>query len=271
MTSAMIKGSSTKLRRVGREIAGKRGLVFTEKARDITYDWHRHGQHQLIYSMSGRIVLESRRARWFLPPLRAAWIPAGLLHRTQLQRAEIISICFQRSSLAWTLEDIRVINVTPLLKEMLFYARPWTQPSASGPRNSKLQQAFLELLGQLCRDWLGEELPFWLPTSNDPAIGRVLAYLEKDLASARLDLAARHGGLSARSLRRRFFASTGWSWQQYLYHSRMLLAVDGLLSTHKSILEIALECGYESPSAFARAFAKFSGITPLDFRLKKSR
>jgi AraC-like DNA-binding protein len=36
--------------------------------------------------------------------------------------------------------------------------------------------------------------------------------------------------------------------------------------TKRSLIEIALEVGYTSPSAFAQVFRRIAGVTPTEFR-----
>ncbi|MBF2057537.1 MAG: helix-turn-helix domain-containing protein [Cyanobacterium sp. T60_A2020_053] len=43
-------------------------------------------------------------------------------------------------------------------------------------------------------------------------------------------------------------------------------AKERLKHTNQSLLEIALECGFDSHSHFTRQFRKITGITPIGFR-----
>lgn len=49
---------------------------------------------------------------------------------------------------------------------------------------------------------------------------------------------------------------------EYLTRWRMLLAGDRMSNTRDSIVEIARSLGYESASAFAKAFKKIMGCSP---------
>lgn len=42
---------------------------------------HSHLRHQLLFSAAGSITIEIDKTIYLLPPRRAAWIPAGTIHR----------------------------------------------------------------------------------------------------------------------------------------------------------------------------------------------
>jgi len=245
------------------------GFSLQEKAVHLAYDWHSHSRHQLLYSLSGRIVLRSRQARWLLPPQRAAWIPAGIQHQTTLDRAETVSVFFKSVPRDLHVKDIRIIRANVLLREMLHYSSRWPVQKGKSGKEELLRRSFFETLALLCLDWIKQELPFRLPTPKDPSVEKAVQYLLDHLDSASIQSAARASAQSVRTLRRRFLPDTGLTWQQYALHARMLQAMDALLATQQSVIAVAYSVGYASPSAFAKAFQQFSGSTPLAFR--KSR
>ena len=77
---------------------------------------------------------------------------------------------------------------------------------------------------------------------------------------------ARHLGFSANRTHTLFREQTGQSPNYYIL-SRRLKAAEKLLDrSPDSITHIALECGFSSSQYFARAFKKFNGVTPSEFR-----
>nr|WP_246030553.1 AraC family ligand binding domain-containing protein [Kluyvera ascorbata] len=48
---------------------------------------HSHLRHQLLFSAAGSITIELDNTLCLLPPRRAAWIPAGTVHRTIMNGA----------------------------------------------------------------------------------------------------------------------------------------------------------------------------------------
>lgn len=64
---------------------------------------HKHRRHQLVYSMSGLMVVRSEVGRWVVPSTRAIWMPAGMAHAVDCiaevhMRSLYIEPSFARSS-----------------------------------------------------------------------------------------------------------------------------------------------------------------------------
>lgn len=74
---------------------------------------------------------------------------------------------------------------------------------------------------------------------------------------------------SGRSLRRHL-ARMGTSYQQVLDEVRKRLALQYLSTTHLSLYEIAYLLGFSDPSNFRRAFRKWTGKLPGDYRNEAS-
>ncbi|MGH8354952.1 MAG: AraC family transcriptional regulator [Pseudomonas sp.] len=80
-----------------------------------------------------------------------------------------------------------------------------------------------------------------------------------------LDSAARALHTSGRSLRRHL-STMGSSYQQVLDEVRKRLALQYLAATHLPLYEIAALLGFNDPSNFRRAFKKWTGKLPSDYR-----
>jgi len=72
--------------------------------------------------------------------------------------------------------------------------------------------------------------------------------------------------LSYSGLQKLFGYAFGCSVSEYITKRRLSRASNELLSNGKSITEIALDYQYDSPEAFTRAFRRFWGVTPSEFR-----
>lgn len=79
------------------------------------------------------------------------------------------------------------------------------------------------------------------------------------------DLAAADGR-SLFHLQRIFSAEVGESPLQYSRRVRLQRAAAALLVTHKSVLDIALDAGFESHEGFSRAFRAMFSMSPKQFR-----
>lgn len=85
-----------------------------------------------------------------------------------------------------------------------------------------------------------------------------------------LPMLAEHVGVSKYHLNRVFEAATGFSLGEYIQRRRMLRAFHSLAESQASVLEVALMVGYESHSAFSRAFYKSFKRQPSDVRSGES-
>ena len=65
---------------------------------------------------------------------------------------------------------------------------------------------------------------------------------------------------------RAFSASTGLTPHRYLTRLRMQAAEGLLRGTGRSVLQIALDCGYRSAGRFTAAFRREYGVTPSAIR-----
>jgi AraC-like DNA-binding protein len=83
----------------------------------------------------------------------------------------------------------------------------------------------------------------------------------------RIDALARDLALSGRTLQRRL-AAEGVSYQDLLDEARKEAAGRHISESRLSISEVAYLVGYSEPAPFYRAFKRWFGVTPDDFRQK---
>ncbi|HEX8544044.1 MAG TPA: AraC family transcriptional regulator [Pseudomonas sp.] len=96
---------------------------------------------------------------------------------------------------------------------------------------------------------------------------RVIDRMEQGLATEfSLAALAAEAGMSAFYFSRLFRRATGQSPSQYFIQMRMAVARRLLLQSTLSVIEVALEVGYGSPSHFAHVFKRHTGITPREYR-----
>jgi AraC family transcriptional regulator len=102
----------------------------------------------------------------------------------------------------------------------------------------------------------------------DRTLQRITHYIDESLdQNIRLADLAQLAKMSQSHFSRLFKQSTGLSPHQYLLQQRVERAKQLLKKTNKSLLEIALICGFDSHSHFTRQFKKLTGITPRSFRI----
>ena len=77
---------------------------------------------------------------------------------------------------------------------------------------------------------------------------------------------AQHVNVSVRHLERLFQAELGMSPLAFAFELRLNNALNLLVSTRSSIIDIALQCGFLSNSHFSRCFRNQYGKTPSQVR-----
>ena len=77
---------------------------------------------------------------------------------------------------------------------------------------------------------------------------------------------AEHAGFSMDYFNRIFLAHTGFTVMAYVNYMRVKRAVELLRNTDKTVLDIALEVGYDSHEGFIKAFKKVYGVAPSEYR-----
>lgn len=95
---------------------------------------------------------------------------------------------------------------------------------------------------------------------------KVIDYIELHLTDEasmlKLKILAKQIYSSEYELQKVFSIVTGVRVGEYIRNRRLSLAGEELLLHDKTILEIALKYGYESPESFTKAFTRFHGSTP---------
>jgi AraC-like DNA-binding protein len=230
---------------------------------DLVTGWHTHDLHQIEYAFQGVVEVETEAAHYLLPPQQAVWIPAGLAHRTTLKRVRTVSVFFDPEMVPSVDGRARILAAAPVIREMIVYGVRWP---INRPASDPVADAFFEALAQLTHDWLDHETPLCLPTSTDPVVAAVMAHTNAHLDEVTARHVCRAVGVSERTLRRAFSAATGMTWRQYLLESRLLRAMALLAETGPTVLDVATSVGFDSVSAFTRAFGRYTGETPTAYR-----
>ncbi len=107
----------------------------------------------------------------------------------------------------------------------------------------------------------------WLAGVRDPDVGKALALLHNQPSHPWTIASLAHEvGVSRSVLAERFRHYLSDTPMGYLTHWRLQLAARVLVSTHKSVAEVAGEVGYESEPSFNRAFKREFGVPPARFR-----
>jgi AraC-like DNA-binding protein len=240
-----------------------RAGTFLYEGGDVVTGWHAHDMHQIEYAFEGVAEVETASTHHLLPPRQAVWIPAGLTHCTTLRRVRSVAVFLDPRMVPASGDRVRVLAATPLLREMIVFAKRWP---IGRSHSDDVADAFFDALALLVVEWLEHESPLSLPTSTDPEVRAAMRYADAHLADVDVESGCAAIGVSARSLRRKFATATGMTWREYLLQSRLLRAMALLTEPGRTVLDVATAVGFDSVSAFTRAFRRLTGETPTDYR-----
>ncbi|MEM9457298.1 MAG: AraC family transcriptional regulator [Myxococcota bacterium] len=140
-----------------------------------------------------------------------------------------------------------------------------TGVSVGGAERVRLLANLLVIEG--LRAWLNAQddsaLPRWFGALRHPRIGRVLTALHADPgAHWTVDRMAADCHMSKSAFHDAFKRAVGVTPVRYLLRWRMHYAASSLATTTDSIAEVARSSGYDSESAFSRAFRREFGHSP---------
>jgi AraC-like DNA-binding protein/quercetin dioxygenase-like cupin family protein len=233
-------------------------------AQDYAAGWqtpvHWHARSQLAYASAGIMTVETEQGLWVVPPQRAVWIPAGIRHRVQSAGALAMrSVYIDPERVSWLPPTCCVVNITPLLRELIGRAAELPQRYPLGGPEERMMHLILDEMREL------PVAPLHLPEPNEQRLRRIATALKHDPADHRtLEAWGRTVGASSRTLARLFRLETGMSYQQWQRQVRLL---SGLirLAEGRPVTEVAIEVGYDSPSAFIAMFKRALGTTPSQY------
>lgn len=223
----------------------------------VVFNWHTHDDHQLAWAASGVLTVRTQAADWVLPPTRALWIPAGLLHETLAAGTATMRSLYlrpDRSPRRWA--SPVPVAVSRLLAELIGYLADDTLDA--GPR-SRAEA----LLGDLLRPVPMTTIEVRLPA--DQRAAAVAGGLLAEPADQRtLAEWGQQAGASARTLARAFQAGTGMTFAQWRRLVRLQAALPQL-AAGQPVATVARHVGYQTASAFVAAFRQETGLTPAAY------
>jgi transcriptional regulator GlxA family with amidase domain len=206
-------------------------------------------------------------SQWWLPPHRAAWIPAGVQHIVRCAAGAELCTAYLDPSLCHDL-DCGVFSVLPVAREMLLYGVRW------GPERDpedKAPASYFATLAHLSREWVERDVGLRLPLPTSIELRRAFDYLLGHLDSWTLGEAASAAQVSERTLSRRFRDETGMTLRNFVRTARVLRAMEALSAPGASVTQVAFAVGFEDVSALSRAFAALLGERPSEFHKRMAK
>lgn len=218
---------------------------------------HRHLRSQLLHATTGVMVVEAAEGTWVVPPERAVWIPAGVLHQVKTIGAVATrGLLVDASACDGLPARCEVLAVSPLMDALLREAVDLPPEYAAESRDGLIMDLLLEETRR------APVLAFSLTFPKHPALSRRCRdFIAAPNPHETIDEWCAALGMSRRSFTRIFRAETGMSFGEWRQQACLFAALPRL-AAGESVTGIALDLGYESPAAFTSMFKRMMGAPP---------
>ena len=221
---------------------------------------HAHRKAQLVLNVRGTVRCEAEQNVWIVPPHCAAWIPSKVSHSLTFAGAVKACVLFIDPEAAASLPTRScTLSISPLLEQMLLYVAGMPVYYEVDGADGRFVSVLLDRLSAAPVEKLN------LPMPNDPKLQMIMTRMMVD-PSNRATIAdwSRQMSISPRTLARTLQRETGMSFGRWRQQLHILLALQRL-AEGALVQTVALELGYESPSAFITMFRKVAGKPPARY------
>jgi AraC-like DNA-binding protein len=220
---------------------------------------HRHGRSQLVYGDSGVMLVGTEQGRWVVPPERAVWIPAGVVHDLRmLSRVDTVTIWVDPDPELDLPRDCQVVAVSRLMRSLLLEAVD-IAPEYDGIRENLVMSLLLHELVRL------PTLPLGLPVPRHEGLAqRCRAFLSEPKPHDTIDDWSAALNMSRRTFTRLFRKETGLTFSAWRQQACLLAAMPRL-AADEAVTTVALDLGYDSPAAFTTMFKRLLGVPPSQY------
>lgn len=224
---------------------------------------HTHPWAQLVYAKSGLMSVESDDQVWYVPPTKAVWIPPRTIHRIEFRgQVQMRTLYISPVRAGQSRSKVATLGVSKLLSHLIQHIQKLEMLDPSVPEQYHLALVLMDLIAN------APVLDMVLPQPlDDRAVHLASLIRENPSDKSGLGTLSTQVGASLRTMQRCFRAETGLALDSWRQKSRLIHSLADL-AAGASVTGAAMECGYESTSAFIFAFKKHFGVTPGRFAEK---
>lgn len=221
---------------------------------------HSHSRAQLIHAISGVLTVTTPLGSWVVPPGRAVWLPSGIVHSLRfIGTVQVRTLMVDPLARADLPAQCQVVQISSLLRELILCAMSIAPDYPRGGREERIMELILDELRTL------PILPVHLPEPQESHLLALCRHIQQSLGESwDVGQAAAYLGVSGRTLSRRFQRETGLRFGDWVRRAKLLGALNAL-ATGRSVLDVALDLGYDSPSAFSAMFRRSLGVSPTQY------
>lgn len=226
---------------------------------DTLLEAHHHRRAQFLYAPNGVMKVKTEDGQWIVLPYSGVWIPAEKEHQVLMLGSSTYSLYIEPNKVPRYSEYCEVLQVSPLLHQLLLCANQL-------PLLYDLDGRDNALLTLLCHElMLAKPLPYFTPLPQHALLDKLCTeFMSHPNIHTTPEMWAEKLNKSLRTFTRLFHKETGLSFRVWRQKACLMYALTAL-KKGSSVTEIALELGYENPSAFSAMFNKEMGYSPKLF------
>ena len=263
-------------------------LILHEKGKDKFYNtWHTQDGNLFIFVESGDGSIVTRDKSYHMKCGTLCYIGKGKYHYTLPEKPDeyVRSKLMLTDSLFETLMSA-LVSLSSDFSDLIGEERV-TVAALSGEEYTRVMNIF-RCLGRLsdrdnyCRsEMMSAALQLSIilaknqnvtPQTNFGALHLAVNYINEHITEdISIDKISERCYISKYHLCRLFKEKIGLTIMEYVLQTRIVMAMELLQKEDTSIAEIAIRCGFSSPSYFSRVFKKQIGISAIVYKRKNRR
>jgi AraC-like DNA-binding protein len=221
---------------------------------------HQHRRGQLISGASGVVVLATPEGAWVMPPQRGMWIPSATEHHVRMIGAvQMQSLYLEPDAIPSMPKRCQVVGISPFMRGLMTEALSLPLEYELNSRAGALMDLIHHEMQRL------PVLPLSLPyPAHGPLAARCQRFIAQPGIHETIDEWSGALGMSRRAFTRLFRRETGLSFMAWRQQACLLSAMPRL-AAGESVTNVAVDLGYENPSAFTLMFKRAFGSPPLAY------
>lgn len=258
----------------------KRGPYFNMKQA------HFHEEHEIYYLVSGERNFTINDHVIKIGKGDLVMLPSGAMHRTTYfanNNHERIALMFDDEIIAELYESFGKEYIMEAFNSLCIHIPEGRRGYVEELLNRMISEfeGIDELSEHLIRAYMKELMLFILRCHKSGDQGKEIDVVDEIIQNAAkyiyenseknigLNEIAEMFGMSSSYFSKKFKAVTGFGFKEYLIGVRIKHASQMLITTDKSITEIAITCGFNDSNYFGDAFRRIKGLSPNKYRKNK--
>ncbi|MCB2047335.1 MAG: helix-turn-helix transcriptional regulator [Novosphingobium sp.] len=225
----------------------------------FTDPMHSHDHVQILYASAGVMSVTTPETSFVIPPQRAVWLPAGVLHEVSCRGPVSLRTLYLRNHPQVADDTCRVFEVSDFLKALILETSSFDPLYVVDGREGEIIRLLLAEIDRM------PNAPYCVTMPKDKRLLRVCNEIIADPSDPRdIDDWAKIAAMGRRTFTRAFKQETGMGLAVWRQQVRLMEALSRLASG-ESVTQVAFEVGYDSPSGFSAMFRRAFGIPPSQY------